>query len=247
MSESVLHFCRLRHKDSKEPFLDPTADIVEVVHQAFKEIPVVLKDVLSEEDIDYIRSITKVLVTRLEEDRAPVDTQLRAFTEAFNKLGQEKTNLLMRYFSVYIFCRYMLQHRRDGQVDKKDREAIRSSSALLSILPYTDKDTYDKVKEGLKQSIKEYIDTVYTTVNTVDALCIEDESKTIKDIKDLAASEMGATGNTSWESVAAACDKYILETSKDGEKEIAISLAYPDYTSPYYELGVTNERRADSK
>lgn len=239
MKETALHFCRLRHKDSKEPFMDPTADIVEVVHQAFKEIPVFFKDVLQEEDIDYLKSITKVLITRLEEDTAPLDEQFNDFLEAFNKL--DKKQVIIGYFALYIFSRYMLQHRRDGIVDKKDRELIRASSALMSLMLSVNEDTYKEIKKEISDKIVKYIEEPIQTVTTVDAVCIEDEDKNIEDIKDIAAAAVGATGSTKWSDVAAACDKYVTETKSTTDKDIAVALAYPDYKCPYFELGVTNE------
>ena len=242
MAEAELHFCRVRQKDSHEPFMDPTADIVEVVNQAFKEIPVLFKDVLQEEEIDYLRSITKVMSTRVEEDKAPLDEQLGAFFGALNKIHYCKRHKIIESFALYILCRYMLQLRRDGQVDKDDRERMRASSSLLALLSYLNQDTAKAVKEQVKKEVVDYMTDPTVTVRTVDAVCIEDNSKTVNDIKDLAASAMGATGSNKWEDVARACDKYVTEAEKDSDKVIAAALAYPDYSTPYFELGVTDDR-----
>ena len=82
MEREHLHFIRLRKKDSTEPFCDPMADIKQVVQQAFKELPVLYRELFkneekgNEEKADYLKAYLKVFTTRLEEDKTPLLQQL---------------------------------------------------------------------------------------------------------------------------------------------------------------------------
>ena len=80
MKDKKMHFIRLRTKNSQEPFVDPMSDIKVVMKQLFKELPHAFELVFGESDkVDYLKAYFKVFLTRLEEDRAPLDEQLLLF------------------------------------------------------------------------------------------------------------------------------------------------------------------------
>lgn len=236
-SKSELHFVRIREKDSKEPFCDPYADIKFVVTSFFKELPNLYHMVLnpSSEKVDYLKACLKVFLTRLEEDPQPVKEQLHAFQSAMKKAFTSDELLFFgEEFLSYVFCTFVLHYRRDAKVDKPT--TMRLASLLLTLAGSIAPDIWTTMLNSMQEDLKEKLQCAASHLEEVRAECIEDTSKSIPDIKDLAAQAMGATGSQKWEDVAAACDKYVQEATADDDKIIAAALAYPDYPTPYFEV-----------
>lgn len=242
MADNKLHFLRLRRKDSTEPFCDPMADIKQVVQQAFKDLPVLYKEVFkdeekaNEEKADYLKAYLKVFITRLEEDKTPLLKQLDDFTGAMqSKFTKEELALFEQMLGRYVLHTFALYERRDGSVDAKERGAIRAAGAVLELKQLLPEELFKQVLEALPEASKQ-LQHFDNTVSTVDALCVEDASKTIKNIKDVVAWHFNS-GHT-WEETAKACDSYVQTADNITDKEIAAALAYPDYKSPYFEIEV---------
>ena len=238
MENNKLHFLRLRRKDSTEPFCDPMADIKVVVQQAFKELPVLYKELFKDEQkADYLKAYLKVFVTRLEEDRTPLLEQLVDFAGAMkSKFSDKELVFFEQMLGKYVLCSFALYQRRDGAVDAKERGAVRAASALLAMQELLSKETLERIRQELPDANKQ-LERFDSTVSTVDALCVEDKNKTVNNIKDLVAWHMSAD-NRGWKETAKACDQYISGATDTTAKEIAASLAYPDYDSPYFEIEV---------
>ena len=231
-----LHFVRLRHKDSQDPFCDPMADIKNVVQQAFIDGPLLFKNILSEEQIDYLRAYLKVFQTRLAEDKTPLAVQMKIFMKAMkSKFSKRELDMMLKIFAQYILCIYAMHERRDGAVDAAYRSKFRAAGGLLTLLGSLSEDTRNKVLKEFNESL--YLNSEDAKGGVVDAVCFEDKARTIADIKDLAASSMGATGDQSWSAVAKACDEAVART-ENTDKSVAFSLAYPDYDTPYFEVTV---------
>lgn len=236
-SKSELHFVRIREKDSKEPFCDPYADIKFVVTSFFKELPQLygIKLQPAEDKIDYLKACLKVFLTRLEEDPQPVKAQLEAFIAAMQKAFTPAEILFFgEEFLSYVFCTFVLHYRRDAKVDKPT--TMRLASLLLTLSGSVPADIWAHMMNGTQEDLKAKLECAAAHLEEVRAECVEDASKSIPDIKDLAAQAMGATGSQKWEDVAAACDKYVQEAAEDDDKVIAAALAYPDYPTPYFEV-----------
>lgn len=236
-SKSELHFVRIREKDSKEPFCDPYADIKFVVTSFFKELPNLYHLALSpaSEKVDYLKACLKVFLTRLEEDPQPVKDQLNAFQTAMKKAFTHAEILFFgEEFLSYVFCTFVLHYRRDAKVDKPT--TMRLASLLLTLSGSVPPDVWAHMMEGTQEELKDKLECAASHMEEVRAACVEDDAKSIPDIKDLAAQAMGATGSQKWEDVAAACDKYVQEATVDDDKVVAAALAYPDYPTPYFEV-----------
>lgn len=244
MEMNKLHFLRLRNRNSGDPFCDPLADIKTVVQQMFREIPMLYKELFKDQEkTDLLKAYFKVFVTRIEEDAAPLNEQLDAFYKAMNKLLTKEEHIwLTEYISNYILSTFALHHRRDGAVDVKERMSMRSASAVLSLQTSLSKATMEKVLEELEGAAK-FIKAAPPDV-TVDALCVEDGNKTIKNIKENVANLMSP--GDSWEDVAKACDSYAMN-SIDEEKAVSAALAYPDYKTPYFEVESDGNRESAAK
>lgn len=236
-SKSELHFVRIREKDSKEPFCDPYADIKFVVTSFLKELPNLYHLALnpSNEKVDYLKACLKVFLTRLEEDPQPVKEQLHTFQTAMKKAFTPDELLFFgEEFLSYVFCTFVLHYRRDAKVDRPT--AMRLASLLLTLSGSIAPDMWAAMLNGMQEDLKDKLECAASHLEEVRAECVEDPTKSIPDIKDLAAQAMGATGSQKWEDVAAACDKYVQEAAADGDKVIAAALAYPDYPTPYFEV-----------
>ena len=238
MKDKKMHFIRLRTKNSQEPFVDPMSDIKVVMKQLFKELPHAFELVFGESDkVDYLKAYFKVFLTRLEEDRAPLDEQLLLFDDAMFKLLSDKERSWVHYYVFeYMMSTFALYERRDGAVDSKERGAIRASSAMLAMKEHIRPATFEQLKHDMADMGVGFNSIPKDVL--VDALCVEDSQKTIKDIKDRVAGLI-MPGST-WEDAAKACDEYARNSIESDEKAVAASLAYPDYGSPYFESEVDN-------
>ena len=159
IEDKKMHFIRLRTKNSQEPFVDPMSDIKVVMKQLFKELPHAFELVFGETDkVDYLKAYFKVLLTRLEEDKEPLDEQLMAFDDAIFKLLSDKERSWVHYYVFeYMLSTFALYERRDGAVDSKERGAIRASSALLAMREHLRPGTFEKVEmKGAKGKIVGY-------------------------------------------------------------------------------------------
>ena len=234
---SELHFVRIRQRDSKDPFCDPAADIKAVAVAFAAELPRLYQLAFNppEEKIDYLRSCLKVFQTRLAEDYAPMQQQMEDFEKAMRKVfTAQELWFFLSMFARYALVTAAMHYRRDAKVDKPD--AFRMSAVLLSLSNMIPADCWSQITSKLPERVSKYLTGIPETVPSVSARCVEDESKSIPDIKDIAAQAMGATGDQSWEEIAAACDKYVVEHPEDdSDKAMAIALAYPDYETPYFE------------
>jgi len=240
MEREHLHFIRLRKKDSTEPFCDPMADIKQVVQQAFKELPVLYRELFKDEEkADYLKAYLKVFTTRLEEDKTLLLQQLMEFAGAMHsKFSDKELQFFEQMLGKYILYTFALYQRRDGAVDAKERGAIRAASALLTVHEELSQETMNKVLEELPK-VKEHFEHFDETIQGVDALCIEDANKTVKDIKALVAWHFNPGAD--WKTTAKLCDTYVQQAEGNSEKDIAAALAYPDYESPYFEMETEND------
>lgn len=224
-----LHFCRLRKKDSNDEFLDPEADIKELMPKAFAVAENHLRTYIkieAQKDVDYLHSILKVLETRVLEDYTPLARQAREFEEAFNKLPRGIRDMFMQNVGYYLVSCWMLHLRRDGQADKRSPRFTTETQALdiyLSMEPMPD---------------------MLPPETTVDAICVE-TNQVFHDIKDTASITVGLPSMTPWDEAAAACDKYLDKNLDDVEKVVAASLAYPTYKGPYFEVTVDADSGKD--
>lgn len=235
MSENTkIHWVRVRHKDSNEAFIDPMADIKNVVQQAFKEAPHLLS-ATDPEKADRLRQILKVFITKLEEDPTPVDKILKDFQKVLITEFQEKAVDIIFAFAMYILSTFSLHMRRDSVADKEEKNAFNSASALLYL--YTMEPAVKDLIRANDKLLKDNKNVFeFKGSPVVNAVCFEQDSKTLKDIKDIVAMSMGATGDQSWEAVSAACDKFVTEGVGSEEQLVAASLAYPTYENPYFEV-----------
>jgi hypothetical protein len=235
-NNTELHWVRVRHKDSNEAFVDPMADIKVVVQQAFKEAPHFFAAQGNTEQAERLRQILKVFVTKLEEDATPVDQILKEFNKVLMTEMKEMAVDAIFAFAMYIISAFALHMRRDSAADKSDRNTFNSAAALLHLYS-----TEPLIKDLLQSSakLKDVNDNVYNFKGSpvVNAVCFEQDSKTIKDIKDIVASSLGATGDQSWEAVAKACDKFVADSVGTDEQKLAAALAYPTYDMPCFEAG----------
>lgn len=235
MSENTkIHWVRVRHKDSNEAFIDPMADIKTVVQQAFKEAPHLMSAVDTEK-AERLRQILKVFVTKLEEDPTPVDTIIKDFQKVLITEFKEQSVDIIFAFAVYILSTFALHMRRDSAVDKADKNTFNSAAALLYL--YNMEPGVKALVAGNEKLLKADNKVFeFKGSPVVDAVCFEQESKTLRDIKDVVAASMGATGDQGWEAVSAACDKFVVEGVGSDEQKLAAALAYPTYENPYFEV-----------
>ena len=224
-----LHFCRLRKKDSNDEFLDPEADIKELMPKAFavaeKHLRTYIK-IEAQKDVDYLHSILKVLETRALEDYTPLARQAHEFDEAFNKLPRGARSMFMQNVGYYLVSCWLLHLRRDGQADKRSPRFTTETQAL---------NIYRAMEPGPDMLPPDIL---------VDAICVE-TNQMFHDIKDTASVTVGAAPGTSWDEAAAACDKYLDKNPDDVEKVVAASLAYPTYKGPYFEVTVNADSGKD--
>ena len=221
-----LHFCRLRKKDSNDEFLDPEADIKELMPKAFAVAERYTGKDMSEEDKMYLHNILKVLETRVLEDYAALSDQASDFFSAFAKLPKKSQAEFMQAVGMYLISCWMLHLRRDGQADSR---GPRFAAEVQALSIYN---SMPVLQEPLPLEI------------TVDAVCVE-TNEIFHDIKDTASVTIGAAPGISWEEAAAACDKYLDKNPDDVEKVVAASLAYPTYKGPYFEVTVDADSGKD--
>lgn len=243
-----LHFLRVREKGSSEPFIDPYADIKEVVSSFAKELPRLYKLSLNppEEKVDLLKAYIKVCETRLLEDKTPLTEQMAAFEKSLKELFDTRELwFFAEVFTKYVLVTYALHMRRDGKVDAERRASFRMGSLLLTLAGLMSPDVWATAMNSIPEEISRHLNTAPEQAQEVMALCVEDPTQNISDIKTLAADAIGATGASTWEEVAAACDKYAEESINADDKTIAASLAYPSYKAPFFEL--TKEMKEDAK
>lgn len=235
---SELHFVRIREKDSKDPFLDPVADIKEVMRRAFVELPVVMsKGTFSEGKAERLRQILKVFVTRLEEDRAPLEAQIRAFQDAisisFTPAEQAMFWMCLAYYNLASFALHM---RRDSKVDATQRYKFNQHSALLELFELMQPSGIEMLKDSMKVKLEE-LNKEFGAIShaAVNAVCVEDDKDTLENIKDRAAALFSADVGSTWETIAKACDEFVEADLGSDDALLAAALAYPDYNTPYYE------------
>ena len=221
-----LHFCRLRKKDSNDEFLDPEADIKELMPKAFAAAEWYTGNFIDEKDKTYIHNITKVFETKILEDYSPLAEQAADFVAALGKLPTYISAAFAEAVGLYLISSWMLHLRRDGQADRKGPRFATESKALeiyKAMVPSPDP---------------------LPPETTVDSICVE-TGDIFHDIKDTASVTVGAAPGTSWDEAAAACDKYLDKNPDDVEKVVAASLAYPTYKGPYFEVTVDADSGKD--
>ena len=151
------------------------------------------------------------------------------------KFSEEELAFIRDYIFHFVMATYALHYRRDECTDFKDRQAMRATAGLMSLFGVASKETLKAFDEDLdKKSLK--LKEQPASTACIDAHCIEDSEKTVKDIKSVVAHifEPGCT----WEEAAKACDVYAQPAQEQRgikEQEIAAALAYPDYEFPYFE------------
>ena len=240
--DTKLHFLRIRERDSRDPFVDPMADIKQVVEDFFRELPMLYKTAMNpeEEKVDYLRAYLKVFTTRLYEDATTsMSDQLEEAKAAFaKKFTPEELWFFVRCFAEYVIALYSLHVRRDGKVDKKERAAFRAGGLFFVLSGMVNPEVWNAMLKSLPEEITKMLGTAPAADLNVSAVCVEDSSKSVDNIKELAAAAMGATGSQSWDSVATACDDYVRTATETTDKGIAASLAFPTYDNPFFEITV---------
>ena len=231
-----LHFSRARAPHVQGPFVDPMADIKEVIEQSFQCLPLLFGKAFGDEKNDYLKAYLRVFQTRLAEDKAPMLEQLAIFEGAMKeRFTKEELEFIRDYIFHFVMATYALHYRRDACTDMKDRQAMRATAGLLSLFGVAKKETLEAFDKELGEHTLQLKEELPSTA-CIDAHCIEDSNKTVRDIKGLVATlfEPGCT----WEEAAKACDAYAqnaIEQNGIKEQEVAAALAYPDYKYPYFE------------
>ena len=156
----------------------------------------------------HIVNCLQVLAIHLDEDPAPLGDQLEDFFKALYSIGAEKVDSWMRLLVCQLFVVHGLLWRRDARAGKSD---------LQDILTYAyDAGSPDRVKTAPR--------------STGLIACLEDQTKDLKAAQTMARLYINATGNTSWEAIAEACDEAFKAGKYNNDTEgVVLALAYPKY------------------
>lgn len=223
---SDLHFVRLRRKDSADSFLDPEADIKNIMPRALAFVEKCLAKHNTDTDVQQFHNCVKVLETRLLEDPTPLKDQVALFEQALSCIAHMEPEMFQQ-LGKYFFYSWIVHMRRDGQAD--NRVPVFAEECLLS------RDNEEDLKKAKDILEKDKIKPV-----EADAACVE-TGEIIRNIKDEIGYSIGAAKDMTWNELADACDKYVEFGEGDDKKLIAASLAYPTYSKPYFELSVEDE------
>lgn len=240
-----LHFTRARVKGEPD-FFDPQTDFRRLLPAVSKMSVMALEDNADDdgikEDFRYLHNCFHIFCIRILEDPQPIDKQCDAFIAALAKCRKTSVDLWFRTIGTYFLLLYGLFCRRDAASDADSLLAMFEYSRLALYQSALKPATYAAMQEDLRAAgILKPVENK-TTDDAVIA-CSELPEKTIKHCKQLARMYLSASGDTSWEALAAACDKGFSTSggNSDDMKKIVLGLAYPDYNTPFLSLEVTDD------
>lgn len=241
-AEETLHFMRVRSRDM-EVFLDPEADIKNIVPTAFAAVVQSFNELGQKEYADKLDAIYNIFCMRLDEDSSSLITQINEFADAYDALPQP-----VRMFAEALFFRYMLNvfamfQRRDGAADKADAVRIKNTAAML--MAHSDLSLVAAQLERLRaKTNNKYDDSVLSedlmklTRCSVSAVSAK---QTVHRIKDIAYSLVGGTVYDDWSTLCTKCDRFFRESADtiSDDTAVAVALAYPNYDTPTTGVDVT--------
>jgi hypothetical protein len=248
MSEKTkLHFTRIRAK-GEPSFFDPQTDIRQLFPAVAKAAIMTLQDQNPgdkelQHDLTYIHNCLCIFQIRIAEDTAPVADQVAAFCKALDKCRSSTVSLLKSRFFTMIMMLFALFCRRDAKVDKDQLSTMMSMIQLAPLSTMISKELFQQVQEELTANAPAKLhDVCYP--DGCNIMC-EETQQQLKGAKDIIRLFVSASGDTSWEALAAACDEaFSTPGIKSDAQNIALALAYPDYEHP--SLSVEVEAEHDS-
>ena len=231
----TLHFMRVRSRDM-EVFLDPEADIKNIVPTAFAAVVQSFNELGQKEYADKLDAIYNIFCMRLDEDSASLITQINAFADAYSSLPAP-----VRAFAEALFFRYILNvfamfQRRDGAADKTSASKIKNTAAML--ISHCDmQDVAGQLERLCAKASGKYDESVLTedvlklTRCSVSAVAAK---QTVHRIKDIAYKLVGGTPSDDWSTLCIKCDAFFRESAEhlQDTDAVAVALAYPNYDIP---------------
>lgn len=241
-----LHFSRIRPMDVPR-FVDPQADIIEVVGRAISaaiaDIEIAAQKLgITEEDTAKLVGLLQVFSIRLRQDPASLVDQMTEFTAAFKAVPEKVTALFMQLFGYAILVQYALFMRRDAKFDNRDVLKIMPSTMLL-LNSFATLDTTQKVHQFAQycsSMVRDVLDTVNAQKSVLDqagvsALAPLQDGTCIQlpNIKAAAFKSVGGSASDSWQTLSQKC-AVMLQADKGTDREqVAAALAYPSYKYPF--------------
>lgn len=244
MAEATkLHISRIRKKGEPDWF-DPQTDLRRVFPGIFMEAADALIDMHEDggalyEDFLYIRACIEVLRIRILEDKTPVSQQIREFFDALSNVNREARDLWLGFTYAMLTCVYALFCRRDSTVDREQLQAMMEYGRLTALKDLLSDGTWEIVKKEIGSRTSLLVQN--RTDRDAFAQCIE-SGEIIDHIQNIAARFINASGDTSWNGLAKACDdQFSTPSGKSVAESIALGLAYPTYRNPSLDLEMDSE------
>lgn len=248
-TKTKLHFTRIRAK-GEPTFFDPQTDIRQLLPAVAKSAVLSLQDQYPDDeelqhDLNYIHNCICIFQIRLAEDTTPVDEQVSAFLAAIDKCRPAAVYTWKNRVFTMLLMLFALFVRRDAKVDKDQLSAMINMIQLVPLSKLIDPELYRKVRADLTDRMPAKLhDTCYPQGCNI--VC-EETGEQLKGAKDLIRMFVSASGDTSWEGLARACDEaFSTPGIKSDAQSIALALAYPDYEHRTLSVAVEAEGGDDS-
>lgn len=240
-SAETLHFMRVRSRDM-ETFLDPEADIKNIVPTAFAAVVQGFNRLGYTEYADKLDALYNIFCIRLDEDSSSLITQINEFAEAYAGLPIQVQVMAEALFFRYILNIYAMFQRRDGAVDKLEATQVKNTAALM--MSHCD---LTAVEDSMKNMSSKYAkfdsavaddDLSKLTRCRVSACAAQ---QTVRNIKDIAYKLVGGSPDDDWSTLCRKCDLFFKESADtvSDDQAVAVALAYPNYDIPTTGVKVT--------
>jgi hypothetical protein len=235
VSDTTLHFVRIRSKN-EESFYDQQADIRCILPEAAKTV---CDDLLTihagdpkwTHDLAYLKNCIEVFRIRVCEDPTQLIDQVPAFLRAIEKVDP----LVFAQFSSGLFLMesmiYALFMRRDVKVDGEGEYRMLTTGSLVDLLRFIP----ENIRIPVIDTLRDHKGVRETVISVSQASCADLIGPTgfierLEHLKERAGRFINATGDTSWEGLASACDEMFMSASDANVLDkAALALAYPVY------------------
>ena len=248
-TKTKLHFTRIRAKG--EPvFFDPQTDIRQLLPAVAKSAVLSLQDQYPDDeelqhDLYYIHNCICICQIRLAEDTTPVDEQVAAFLAAIDKCRPAAVYAWKSRVFTMMLMLFALFVRSDAKVDKDQLSTMVSMIQLVPLSKLVAPEIYKKVRDDLTERLPAKLNA--TCYPQGCKIVCEETGEQIRGAKALIRLFVSASGDTSWEGLARACDEaFSTPGIKSDAQSIALALAYPDYEHRTLSVEVEPEGGDDS-
>ena len=253
-----LHFCRVRGKEDAA-FFDPQTDIRKLLPNIMADTLDLMEQACEDKEsakrVDNIRQCLYVFRLRLLEDPTPYAEQLKMFDTAIRRNGNELVDRFYAASGYMALAMVGLFMRRDSRADETLLHEMLFAAETGVLLTCLTPELRVSVKACLQASpvleVRAGVNLATekkTVTHNAIAVCPE-TGRLLQNLRGRARKYISTSGPSSWEELAAACDKEFSNPSRKlpADGAISVALAYPTYDAPNLEVCCDEEEAGEKE